>query len=217
MAADRRTACARPGSWQTAHRCRCDRTIRSAGRGRRSSRYRSRAAPRSGAVANTFPAPAVWASAPSNTRRPLSSLFMPSSMKLRMKRPLWEMPKPSAWGGRAVSPPPQRRVRGALGIGAVVAQKRHQVPGGGEADADHLRRRRVVPQFIDRNRLELPAGGQKAHRPVGLEAPGAARNFGSGVTFPGADGQPSPRRIEGSGRIGEPGPFGAGIAAGAEV
>jgi hypothetical protein len=55
-------------------------------------------------LANTLPAPAVCANAPSNTRRPLSSLFMPSSMKLRTKRPLWEMPNMSAWWGLALSP-----------------------------------------------------------------------------------------------------------------
>jgi hypothetical protein len=87
-------------------------------------------------------------------------------------------------GGLAA--PAHRRVRGALGIGAVVAQKRHQVPGGGEADADHLRRRRVVPQFIDRDRLELPPGGRAGGAPPGWSRSSSrCPEFRFGRRFPG--------------------------------
>src|SRR5712691_9786631 len=48
--------------------------------------------------------------------------------------------------GRLRALPGQQRVGRALGVGALVAQERHDIAGGGEADADDLRVGGVVPK-----------------------------------------------------------------------
>ena len=120
-------------------------------------------------------------------------------------------------GPRIVAAAAERRIRRALGIGALVAQERHDVPGGCETHAHHLRRRGIVPQFVDRDRLELPAGGHQPDRPAVLEAPAAGGNFGAGVALARAHGEPRHRRVERGGGIVELGQLRAGAVARAEL
>src|SRR5437763_8210451 len=146
--------------------------------------------------ANTLPAPATWLMMPSKTRRPVVSRFMPSSRKCRKKRPLCDTPKPIACRISAPSPSTESLVRSWT-------QKRHEVAHRGKADAEHLRLGRLVPHFVDLERLESAALGQQADRAVVDKFPFRARDIAPSVAFAIPHREPRLRLVERRGRVGE--------------
>src|SRR6516165_6744922 len=81
---------------------------------------------------------------PSNTWRPARSWLNPRCTKSRSRRPLCEMPKPSARLMRVLS----------CGVLGFVPQERNNVADRGKADAHHDRIARAVDELVDRAAVE---------------------------------------------------------------
>ena len=93
----------------------------------------------------------------------------------------------------------QQRVAGAL-----IAQKRDEVAHRGEADAEHLRLGRLVPQFVNLERLERAPLRHKPDRAVVDKFPLAARDVAPPVALPIAHREPRRGLVERGRGIAQP-------------
>src|SRR3954447_451428 len=75
-------------------------------------------------------------------------------------------------------------------------QERDEVTQAGEADAEHRRFGRLIPQLINPERLEFASFWQQADRAPVDEFPFAARDLGTWLAFAITHHQPSLRLIE---------------------
>jgi len=88
-------------------------------------------------------------------------------------------------------------------VGPLAAQERDEVAHRGEADAEHFRLGRLVPQLVDLERLEWPSLGQEADRAVAGELPFHARDVAPPVGFAIPHRQPRLGLVERDGGIAE--------------
>src|SRR5207249_2375786 len=91
----------------------------------------------------------------------------------------------------------------AAAIGAAVTQKGDEIADAGIADPEHPGARRLVPQFVDLDRLEIAARRQEADRPLVDKFPCRPRDLAAPVALAGAHGELRRLLVERGGGIGQ--------------